>query len=118
QPAGRNPGAGRELEILGDATVEHQTLAGICRIFKCERVAELVVTLLVVSLGGEVGLAPVTGRGVRPAQARFELAAARNEFELKTGARQPDIGGASGRPSTADRERRGFGRAEAGEEGN
>ena len=42
-----DPGAGRELEVLGDAAVEQQALVRIGRVLKLERVAELIKPLLV-----------------------------------------------------------------------
>ena len=51
-----------------------------------------------------------------PLQPRFELAVARHELELDAGQRQPDIAGVLGFPGAGERGRRGFGRAEAGDE--
>ena len=42
-----DPGAGRELEVLGDAAVEHEAQLGIGFVGELQRVAELVIALLV-----------------------------------------------------------------------
>ena len=47
QRADMHPGAGGELEVLGEAAVEHDALAGIGRIGKAHRVARLVEAFLV-----------------------------------------------------------------------
>ncbi len=49
-----DPGAGRELEILGDAAVEQQPLAGIGRVDEFQRVADLVEAFLVEGLAREM----------------------------------------------------------------
>ena len=48
-----DPGAGRKLEILGEAAVEQQALGRIGRIVELERVADLVKALVVKSVRGE-----------------------------------------------------------------
>src|SRR5262249_55732827 len=111
-----HPGAGRELEILGEAPVEQKALCGLRRIGELERVAELVETLLVEGFRRERRRAPITRRDVRTLESRFELALPRHELELDPGRRQADIADALGIPAASDRERRRFGRAEARQE--
>ena len=64
-----DPGAGRELEVLGDAALEQQALFGVGRIVEPQRVAEPVEALLVERLRGQLRLAPVARRDVRAAAA-------------------------------------------------
>ena len=47
QPPGRNPRAGRKLEVFRDASVEQQALAGIVRILERDGVADAVEAFLI-----------------------------------------------------------------------
>ena len=49
-----HPGAGGELEVLGEAAVEHDALGGIGRIGEAHRVARLVEALLVEGIAREI----------------------------------------------------------------
>ena len=47
-----DPGAGCELEVLGDAAIEQQALPGIVGVGKSERVADAIISVLIESLRG------------------------------------------------------------------
>ncbi len=111
-----HPGAGRELEVLGDAAVEQQALAGIGRVGEFQRVAQLVVALVVERIAGVLILPPVPRRDVRAPEPRFELALVRHQLERDPRQRQADIAGPAGIPGAGKRGRRGLGRAETGDE--
>jgi hypothetical protein len=55
QGAGRNPGAGIELEILRHAAVEHEAFFGIVLVHEFRRIAEAVESLLVERGLGQIG---------------------------------------------------------------
>src|SRR5262249_1810272 len=65
--------------------------ARILRVLEFERIAQLVKTLRVEGLRGEIALAPITRRDIRPAHARLELAVARHELELDPGTGTPMV---------------------------
>ena len=67
QHADPGPGAGGQLEILGEPAVEQQTLAGIVRVDEFERIAQLVEAFRVKGLARERVLPPITERDVRAA---------------------------------------------------
>src|ERR1041385_6418029 len=64
QRADVHPGAGRELEILGDAAAEQQPRRGVGLVGEHERVAEPVIAFLVECLPRQLRLAPAPRRGV------------------------------------------------------
>ena len=64
QRAGADPGAAEKLEVLGDAAVEQQALARIGGVDELQRVADLVVALLVERVSGQIGPPPIAGRDV------------------------------------------------------
>jgi len=70
---GVHPGAGLDLEIFSDTTVEGQTLRGIPSIDEPHGVADLVKTLIVESLAREIGAAVVARRDVGSLHPHFEL---------------------------------------------
>ena len=105
----------RELEILGDAAVEIEAGIEVVGIGRFERVAELVKAFLVEGVRGQLRLAPIARRDVRPLGANFHLAVVRHSL-----ASLPDTGS----PTWPERlvrglhrheERRGLGGAEAGQ---
>ena len=59
-----DPGAGRKLEILGEAAVEQQALGRIGRVGEFQRIADLVEAFLVEGVGREFRRAPIAGRDV------------------------------------------------------
>ena len=111
-----DPGAGGELEILGDAAVEQQALGRIGGVLELQRVADPVKPLVVERRRGERRRAPIAGRDVGALEPRLELAFVRHELELKARQRQADVAGALGFPAARERGRRRLGRAEAGQE--
>jgi hypothetical protein len=116
QRADIHPGAGGELEVLGDAAVEQQALAGIVGVLELERVTELVEPIGIEGGGGEIALAPIARHDVGAAQPRLELVVAWNELELHARHRHAHIGGVLALPHPRDRHRGAFGRAQAGQE--
>ena len=109
QRADADPGAGRELEVLRQAAVEQQPLAGIVGVDEFERVADLVEALLVEGLGGQRRPPPIAGRDVGSLQPCFELAFVGNELQFHAAHRQPDIAGSIGFLGTGQRRRRSLG---------
>ncbi len=109
-----HPGAGRELEILGDAPVEAEALGGIGGIDPGERVAHAEIPLGVEQRTGLPGIAPIARGHVRPAHARLELALDRRRLQFHAGDRQADDPGAADIRPAIEGERPGLGRAEAG----
>ncbi len=85
-----DPGAGGELEVLGQAAVEHDALCRLAGIGKAHGVARLVEAILVEGRAREIGPFPIAGRHVRAAHAHFELVADRHELELDAGHRHAD----------------------------
>ena len=110
-----DPGAGRKLEIFGDAAVEQEALGRIGGVSEFQRVADLVEAFLVEGGCGEGRRAPIAGRDVRSLKPRLELAFVRHELELKPGQRQADIADMLAFPAAGKRRGSGFGRAEAGQ---
>ena len=115
QRADRDEGAGRELEVLGDAAVEHEAALRVAPGRRLDGVAAAVEALVVERLGRLLGRAPVARRDVRPAVAHLELVAGRHELQLDAGRGQADVARLHLVGVGADRERRGLGHAEAGE---
>ena len=82
-----------------------------------QRVADLVVALLVEALRRLVGLLPVARRDVRPLAARSSsFSPSGTSLTSRPGRRQPDQAGAIDRPGGGEGERRGLGRAVAGDD--
>ncbi len=106
-----HPGAGRELEILRQAAVEHHAARGVVLIGEAHRIARHVEAFRVERRRGQVGPLPVTGRDVRSAHADFQFAAARHQLHLDARRGDADIAGAVEQEMRRGRERRGFGRA-------
>ena len=113
-----DPGAGRQLEILGEPPVEQQAFGWIVRIGELQGVADPVKPLIVERRRGQLRRAPIAGRDIGAFEPGFELALARHEFEINARKRQADIAGALGLPRTGQRRRRGLGRAETRHEQN
>ena len=111
----RNPGAAGELEVLRDAAVEIEAGVEIIGIGRLDGVAELVKALFVERGRGEIGLAPVARRDVRPLGANLELAVVRQQLCIIARHGQADMAGAAGERIDRHEERRGFGGAEAGQ---
>src|SRR6516225_5733156 len=80
-----DPGAARELEILGNAAIEVEAGVEIVRLSRLERIAEPVEAFLVEGLAGQFHRPPVAGRHVRSPGTYFELAVARHELCLVAG---------------------------------
>src|ERR1041385_6048655 len=111
------PRAGRELEVLGDAALEQETLLGPRRIVEAQYVTELVEAFLIKGFGSELFLAPVARRDARALQTRLVFSLAeRHQLHVEARWRQPDVGRIRRIPHAAECVRRGLGRAEAGEE--
>ena len=62
-----------ELEVLGQAAVEEQALAGVAGVDEAAGVADAVEALLVEGGRGRVGIAVIAGRDVRAPDAQLEL---------------------------------------------
>ena len=90
QRPNRYPGAGGELEVLGQSSVEYDALARIAGIGKAHGVTGLVKTFLVEGCAREVFPLPVAGHDVWPAHAHLKLVAGRNKLELDAGDRHTD----------------------------
>src|SRR6185503_20338689 len=110
-----HPGAGGELEVLGDSAAEQETFFWTV---KNKGIAEAVPALLVERLARELGLAPVTRRDVRALDARFVLSFHRHELDLAARGRHAHVARVVAVPGAAHGIRRGLGGAEAGEEQN
>ena len=82
-----HPGAGDELEILGDAAVEDEAFLGRRRVGELHRVADAVVAFLVERSLGQVVAAEVAGRDVGALDAHLQLAAGGHELQLAAGRR-------------------------------
>ena len=74
QRSDADPGPGRELEILGNSSVEKQALGGIGGVLEPHRVADFVKSLLVEGGRGDGGRTPIAGRDVGPSKPGLELA--------------------------------------------
>src|SRR6266850_1580511 len=110
-----DPGAGGELEVLGDAAVEDDALHRLLGIGELHRVADAVEPFLVERRAGQVVALVVARHHVRSAHAHLELAAARHELDLARRHRQPDYPGPLHVEMHRRRKRRGFGRSPRGE---
>src|SRR5580700_178884 len=80
QSSDRDPGAARELEILGDAAVEAKAFGFVIFVEEAQRVAEAVIPLLVEGFARDRLVAPIARRDVRAAHAPLELVADRGEL--------------------------------------
>ena len=88
--AGVDPGAGRELEILGDAAIENDALRRIVGIGELDRVADPIEVLLIEGGLRQVRPLVIARHHVRPAHAHLELAGGGHELQLAFRNRQPD----------------------------
>ena len=92
-------------------------LLGSCRSSNLQRIAEPVEAFLVEGFGGQLRLAPVARRDVRPSQrAPRSCRRAGTSLTSMPGGGRPMLVAFCGVPHAAEREGRGLGRAEAGEE--
>ena len=110
QAADMDPGPGRELEVFGEAPVEHDAACRLRGLGKAHGVARLVEAVLVERRRSEVGPSPVARRHVRAAHAHFELAARWHELELDAGDGHADGAGPLDDEMRGGRQRRGLGR--------
>ena len=106
--------AGAELEVLGDAPVEHEAQFGVRFVHEAQGVAGAVVAIGVEGLGRELRRAPVAGCHVRPPETRFQLAVDRYQSGLAARRRNADVACLDDRSRAKGAGRRGFGHAEAG----
>ena len=94
QRSDADPGASGELEVFREPAVEQQALRRIVRVGEFDGVADLVETLGIEGVRGQLRRPPIARHYVVALQSRFELAFARDELEGDAGQRQPDIAGA------------------------
>ena len=100
QHAGRDPGAGQQLEILRHPAVEAEALHRVRFVEPFHGVADPVEALVVEGLGGLLRVAVVARRDVRTAEADLRLAAGGRQLSLQAGDRQAD-GARSGRTASS-----------------
>src|SRR5262249_39152169 len=81
-----------------------------------ERVAELVVALIVERRARQLRIRPVAGRDVRSTQTAFHLIANRRHLQLDAGSRHADPSAGERGVAGADRERRALSGAKSGDE--
>ena len=112
QHAGRDPGAGQQLEILRHPAVEAEALHRVRLVDPFDGVADFVEAFFVEGLGGLVRIAVIARRDVRAAEADFRLAAGRRQLGLQPRHGQADGAAPVARPVALDRRRAGFGRAQ------
>src|SRR5699024_2409481 len=103
------PGARGQLEVFGDAAVEHQALLGTALIEEAHGIADPVEPFIVEMLRRELRLPPVTRGDERATHAHFALPATWNELELAAGDGQADDTGRWRREVAVRRERCGLG---------
>src|SRR5262249_1431181 len=113
--ADADPRAARHLEVLGQAAVEGEAVPDVAPVDEAESVAGAIEAFLVEGGLGQGGLAPVAGRDVRTAEARFKLVADWRELELQARHRHADMAGAGGVLVAGHGEGRALGRTEAGQ---
>ena len=110
-----DPGAGGELEILGDAAVELEALGGIGLVDPFDGVAKPIKAFFIEGFGIGFRIAPIAGGDRGAAQAHFELALDRRELHLDAGHRQADIARPAMFGRAYKREGTAFGRPKAGQ---
>ena len=100
QRSDADPGAGGELEVLGNAPVEKKAFGRIGGVLEFERVADFIKPFLVEGGRSDGRRAPIAGRNVGALEPGLELALLGNEFDLDTRQRQADIADALAVPAT------------------
>src|SRR5258705_13611279 len=85
-----HPGAGCELEILSQPTIEHQALGDVVRIGEAHRIARTIKALLVERSGGQVRPLPIAGRHIGTEHPHFELGVAVHELYFHAWRRNTD----------------------------
>ena len=119
QAADLNAGAGGELEVLGDASVEYEAAFGTRRVVETHRIADLVEAFLIERRGGHFRLFPIPRRDVGTPNADLHLGGRaevtwridRNQFEQGAGHGIADDAGTRRLEVAVGRERRGLGRS-------
>ena len=113
-----DPGAGRKLEVFGNAPVEDEAAFRVALVGEAQRVAKPVVALLVECRLGQLRLAPVAGRDARAFHPRLELARVWDELDRDAGIGDADDALLTRAIRCAERGGAGLGRAKRGQHRN
>src|SRR5690606_22542935 len=109
-----HPGAGRELEVLSDTTVENQPLVQPPKLGEANGVADAVIALLVKGLGGFLGVPPIARSDVRSLEAQLELFDISDQLDAHPRRRKADMTCLGDRPGGGEGKRRRLGRSVTG----
>src|SRR4029077_14029185 len=111
-------GAGRQLEIFFDSSIEAEAGSGAIRIDETQQVARAEEGVFIERIFRSRRIAPIAGSYIGSAIADFKAVIVRHELELQPGYRYADYAGTIRLRIAEERDGAGFGHAQAGHRQN